>query len=538
MELSRASSSFKVHDSIEDPEYTRSLLHETSNLGYCLNKESESSPQNILSGNVFEHTAKDSLVGVASDGSLSVADPQLPAVGQSVHSNGHLVISPQKLQHAAGISNRCRMSEENGNEAILKLQHNDPNVGNTLLRQPSVEKDKLNSGSTSLNGIHVEVPSVDQFERHADREFHSAQRSTDLSWNMNGGVIPSPNPTAPRSTWHRNRSSSLSFGHLSHGWSDGKVETGHSSFGNGPKKPRTQVSYSFPSGGFDCSTKNRGHNQKGVHHTRIRRPNEKRFSEVSRGPQKNFESLSCVANLLITLGDKGWRECGAQIVLELFDHHEWKLAVKVSGMTKYSYKAHQFLQPGSTNRYTHAMMWKGGKDWTLEFPDRSQWALFKEMHEECFNRNLRAASVKNIPIPGVRLIEDTDDVGTDISFVRSSRYFRQVETDVEMALNPLRVLYDMDSDDEQWLMINCNSSQADKDLYEISEEMFEKVMDLFEKASYSQRRDQFTPDEIEELMAGVGSVEAMKTIHGYWQEKRQQKGMPLIRYLQVSVNFI
>ncbi|GAB2248659.1 hypothetical protein Droror1_Dr00008541, partial [Drosera rotundifolia] len=38
--------------------------------------------------------------------------------------------------------------------------------------------------------------------------------------------------------------------------------------------------------------------------------------------------------------------------------------------------------PGSVNRFTHAMMWKGGKKWALEFPDRSQWALFKEMHEE------------------------------------------------------------------------------------------------------------------------------------------------------------
>ncbi|GAB2215854.1 hypothetical protein Droror1_Dr00020259 [Drosera rotundifolia] len=49
---------------------------------------------------------------------------------------------------------------------------------------------------------------------------------------------------------------------------------------------------------------------------------------------------------------------------------------------------------GSVNHFTHAMMLKGGKEWALEFPDRSQWALFKEMHEECYKSNIRAALVK------------------------------------------------------------------------------------------------------------------------------------------------
>ncbi|KAL5850386.1 hypothetical protein ACOSQ4_008399 [Xanthoceras sorbifolium] len=543
MEHSGAHIGFQGHDSTEHLESPSSLtVGDCSNLEYGLNKVSESTPKNIMSGSFLGNTVKDTLMDAASDGCLSVANSELSAVGLSVRSNGHWVKSPQKIENAdvnvAGTSSRSQDPEEIRSEAIQKWEGQDPKLEHALSPRPSVDKNKMDSGSRSpLNGIRVEIPTYDQFEKHADREFHSAQRSTDLSWNMNGGVIPSPNPTAPRSTWHRNRSSSLSLSHLSHGWLDGKPDIGHSNFGTGPKKPRTQVSYSLPFGGFDYSSKNRGHNQKGVHQnhqTRIRRPNEKRFSDVSRGSQKNLELLSCDANVLITLGDKGWRECGAQIVLELFGHHEWKLAVKVSGMTKYSYKAHQFMQPGSTNRYTHAMMWKGGKDWILEFPDRSQWALFKEMHEECYNRNVRAASVKNIPIPGVRLIEETDDNGAEVAFVRcSSRYFRQVETDVEMALNPLRIIYDMDSDDEQWILKNRNSSEADNEGFvEISEEMFEKAMDMFEKAAYSQQQDQFTSDEIEELMAGVGSFEAIKTIHEHWRQKRQEKGVPLIRHLQ------
>jgi hypothetical protein len=178
-------------------------------------------------------------------------------------------------------------------------------------------------------------------------------------------------------------------------------------------------------------------------------------------------------------------------------------------------------------------MWKGGKDWTLEFPDRSQWALFKEMHEECYNRNIRAASVKNIPIPGVRLIEENDDNGIEVPFFRGCKYFRQLESDVEMALDPSRVLYDMDSDDEQWMLKNQSSSEVNSSSWQISEEMFEKAMDMFEKAAYSQQLDQFTFKEIVEFMTGIEPTEAIKTIHEYWQHKRQRNRMPLIRHLQV-----
>jgi hypothetical protein len=380
---------------------------------------------------------------------------------------------------------------------------------------------------TLLKGITVEIPSVN-LNQHVNKELHSVKRSSDLSWNMNGGIIPSPNPTARRSTWYRNRSSSASFG-----WSDGRTDFLQNNFGNGPKKPRTHVSYTLPLGGFDYSPRNRGQQQKGFSHKRIRTATEKRTSDISRGSERNLELLSCDANVLITNGDKGWRECGVQVVLELFDHNEWRLGIKLSGTTKYSYKAHQFLQTGSTNRFTHAMMWKGGKEWTLEFPDRSQWVLFKEMHEECYNRNMRAASVKNIPIPGVCLIEENDDNGIEAPFFRGFKYFRQLETDVELALNPSRVLYDMDSDDEKWMLKNRSSPEVNSSSRQISEEMFEKAMDMFEKAAYSQQRDQFTSDEIMKLMAGIGPTGAIKIIHEYWQHKRQRKRMPLIRHLQV-----
>lgn len=532
MEHSLAHISLREHDSEEHLENSWSMTaDDSSSMEEYSNKGSEMS---------LEENTKALSGEVASDGCFSSGRPEL-SNGLSVCCGRDQIKAFQPCHNgdaiAAGTSADSPVHKKIRTDATVQLQgwkgHHSESDQSALLSRSLDDRDKSEKGSESfVNGLSVEIPPFNQFEKTVDGELHGAQQATDLSWNTNGAIFSSPNPTAPRSTWHRNKHNS-SFGHLSHGWSDGKADPVYNGFGNGPKKPRTQVSYLLPFGGFDCSPKQKSI-QKGLPSKRLRKASEKRSSDVSRGSQRNLELLSCDVNILITATDRGWRECGAQVVLELFDDHEWKLAVKLSGVTKYSYKAHQFLQPGSTNRFTHAMMWKGGKDWTLEFMDRSQWALFKEMHEECYNRNIQAASVKSIPIPGVRLIEEGDDNGTELAFVRSSaKYFRQVETDIEMALNPSRVLYDMDSDDEQWIMMARSSSELDSgSLGKISEEMFEKTMDMFERAAYAHQRDQLTLEEIEELTVGVGPMDVIKVIYEHWRLKRQKNGMPLIRHLQ------
>ncbi|KAE8668682.1 Enhancer of polycomb-like transcription factor protein, putative isoform 3 [Hibiscus syriacus] len=492
MERSLACISFRDRDSFKQPGSSGNLLlDDRSSRKNCMNNNSRSS---------VEKNLKASLKDVATGAELTTLD---------LSACGNPLVHFRKQQ--------CDNSEQ------LVLPSKSP-----------IDGDKKNASCSSvLNGITVEIPPFDQYGKYGDSELPNTQQPTDLTWSMIGGIIPSPNPTAPRSTWYRNRSSS-SIGYHAHGWSDGNADFFNSNFGNGPKKPRTQVSYSIPVGSLDYSSKNKGQQQRALPHNRIRRANEKRSSDVSTGSQRNLKLLSCDANVLITIGDRGWRVCGVQVVLELFDHNEWKLAVKESGSTRYSYKANQFWQPGSTNRFTHAMMWKGGKDWILEFTDRSQWALFKEMHEECYNRNVRAAAVKNIPIPGVRLIEEYDENAMEVTFVRcSSKYLRQVENDAEMALDPSRVLYDVDSDDEQWISGIRKSSESDIDSsLEFSDEMFEKFMDMFEKAAYTEQCTQFTSEEIQELMAGVGSLKVVTAIYGHWQQKRQRVGMSLIRHLQ------
>ncbi|KAJ4846207.1 hypothetical protein Tsubulata_034734 [Turnera subulata] len=518
---------FRDHNLGEQPESSGSLLAtDCSNVEDCSSKG-------------LENAVRASSVGNYCDGTLSFAKPVAQAVDVSGCSLRDATTSPKERYGDADLRNSASSKDlekvaSNATDMLQKQKASPSEPGQChLLPRSPINTEKCSNGSqTPLNGITVEIPS--SIEKHSGKESHGVQPSTDLSWNMNGGIIPSPNPTARRSTWNRSRNSSASFGYLVHRWSDDKADFLQNNFGNQPKKPRTQVSYASPFGRVDYSSRNKSNQQRILPDRRIRSVNEKRYSDITTASERSTEVMSCDANVLITQSDRGWRECGVQVVLELFEHNEWKLAVKISGIMKYSYKAHQFLQPGSTNRYTHAMMWKGGKDWTLEFPDRSQWAVFKVMHEECYNRNIRAALVKNIPIPGVHLIEEIDDHGIELPFVRgSSKYFRQVETDVEMALNPSRVLYDMDSDDEEWLSKNHSASEVENvRLWEISEEMFERTMDMFEKASYTQQRVQFTPDEVEELMAGFGPMEAIKSIHEYWEQKRQKKGMPLIRHLQ------
>ncbi|XP_057849423.2 uncharacterized protein LOC131060263 [Cryptomeria japonica] len=284
----------------------------------------------------------------------------------------------------------------------------------------------------------------------------------------------------------------------------------------------------------DIPFKYRGHMRRGRPSRQNREEKLKKSADNS-SDLRYLDSVSCSANILVVGVDRGWRESGAQVILEASGHNEWTLSIKLHGFTKYTHKAQQVVQSGSTNRYTHAMLWKGGKDWSLEFPDRKQWALFKEMHEECYNRNLRAASVRHIPIPGVREIEDYDCSSDSFHFVRpSSRYIRQMESEVEMALATSRVMYDMDSEDEEWLGHLNNSRIGDGGCQpgHVSEETFERIMDLLEKAAFTQQRELLNSDEVADFCWDIATVEVVKAIHAHWQEKRWRKGMALVRHFQ------
>ncbi|XP_060208179.1 uncharacterized protein LOC132635699 [Lycium barbarum] len=516
---------------------------------------------------ITENSAETSFTGPSSDGGSSFAEQQLGSLAREQQLGRSSQICQLDVSSSSSIA---RHSELDTSDVIVvsnKIESDDQ-LSDQFVESPGRKNSNNLSHSLSnaqchsgLVGMSVVIPSFDQLEGLSDGKGIILGDASHLTLNTGDDMIrspnctvtsnvvrspnitgtrdrmdQSPNPSCPRGLLYRNRNSSSSspFGEISPVWVDGKANFARGGFGNGPKKPRTQVQYTVPYGGYDYGSMQKYHSPRALPYKRIRRASEKKNADSCSGSQRNIELLACDANVLVTLGGvKGWREFGARIVLEIAGHNEWRIAVKFSGVTKYSYKVHNVLQPGSTNRFTHAMMWKGGKDWVLEFPDRSQWMLFKELHEECYNRNIRAASVKNIPIPGVRLIEEIEDYASEVSFIRSSpKYYRQAESDVEMAMDPSRILYDMDSEDEQWLSRKSFSCSSESKHEEISDELFEKVMDMFEKVAYARQRDHFTPDEVEVLMVGVGPMEVIKSIHEHWQNKRQKNDMSLIRHLQ------
>ncbi|CAA6671721.1 unnamed protein product [Spirodela intermedia] len=377
------------------------------------------------------------------------------------------------------------------------------NPCNPLLEGSSSPEESEGGCGSFLSTLDIQTQAGELEGDIADRRLLTAKRSaSDLPWSMD---ICSPDLTSPRTIWHWNRQNSVStsVGHHSQFWPEDWDD-----LINGYEKPQTQISYASA---FWRQP-----------YKRQRTNNAKDAVVGSESLMKNFDSLTCNANILVTTGDRGWREFGAQVALESDDHKDWRILVKVSGAKRYSYKAHQPLQPGATNRFTHAMMWKGGKDWTLEFTDRKEWSIFKELHQECCNLNIRAASVRHIPIPGVSFI-DCDDLANEVPFVRNSKYFRQIGTEVDMALDPSRVLYDLDSEDEECISKLRNSVMA---------EQVEKAMDTLEKEAFSQHRSDFTETEIKSLMAEIGPVEVMKAVYEHWWQKRQKKGIPLIRQFQ------
>ncbi|XP_021312363.1 uncharacterized protein LOC8078775 isoform X3 [Sorghum bicolor] len=386
--------------------------------------------------------------------------------------------------------------------------------------------------------LSINVPLENAIDAPNDKPFDKDEKEkqhiSNLVQELNEHPIGRVTPTAPRTTYHKNRFTSISraFGDGSKLLPEDHVLTG---FAGGSKKPRSQVSYSVSPRSEELGIKNKGHFRKIQSHVSAKTNDAKKLPDSSRSGHSSPESLTCVANVLVTVGDRGWREYDTQITMDSDGQSERRICVKLAEGTKYAHKVCQVLQPGATNRYTHAMMWKGGAEWCLEFPDRSQWLVFKQMHDECYSHNIRAASVKNIPIPGVRLVEIHDD-NDGVSFVQSEDYLVHIGTDVEIALDQSRVLYDMDSDDEEWIsswrkfLVRDNTSTL-----ELAEDLFERVMDKLEKFAYSHDCNELSIDQMKELDIDDVPLDIIEVIHAYWQDKRQKKGMPLIRHFQSAM---
>lgn len=250
--------------------------------------------------------------------------------------------------------------------------------------------------------------------------------------------------------------------------------------------------------------------------------------------RQDIDNACCNANILVNDTEKCWREEGAHVRLEMSGSQEWFIAVKRDNMTRFLHKP-QDLKPYTINRYNHAYIWSGDDGWKLEFCDRWDWHVFKELHAECRERQTQDVPAKVIPVPGVREVPCYEE---DIvpSFVRPDVYIHMMGDEVGRALASETSYYDMDSGDEEWLRhLNSTLSDAHDDaLSHISEENFERIIFTFEKDAYSSPDDAFDKERVLGLCQELGASQMVAAIHDYWLKKKKQKRGPLVRVFQVT----
>ncbi|XP_042373135.1 uncharacterized protein LOC121967150 [Zingiber officinale] len=248
--------------------------------------------------------------------------------------------------------------------------------------------------------------------------------------------------------------------------------------------------------------------------------------------KQNIDSVHCRANVLVTDVDRCWREEGFEVMLELLGSQEWAIAVKFQGEAMYLHKSLD-IRPCVVNRFTHAYMWAGDYRWKLEFLDRWDWLVFKELQMECCERNLQESSSRMIPVPVFEEVSGYEE-GSDANFSRPDVYIKIEDDEVQRAISSKVARYDMDSGDEQWLTKHNSSIQhanvgPDND---ISVDEFEKIIYAMEKDSYRNVDDVFDKEKALNHYQHFGKRERLLSIYDYWTRKRSKNHSALVREFQ------
>ncbi|CAO2206354.1 unnamed protein product [Urochloa humidicola] len=246
--------------------------------------------------------------------------------------------------------------------------------------------------------------------------------------------------------------------------------------------------------------------------------------------RQNIDSVHSKANLLIIQADRCWREEGAEVMLELSDTNKWCIVVKIQGVTKYS-----FIPSDSRshviNRHTQAYIWAVEDAWKLEFTDKWDWLLFKELHVVGRQRNSQG---KTIPIPGVHEVSDGMEGFLADPFSRPvPDYIRVVDDEVVRALSRDSI-YDMDSEDEQWLiqLNHADSNQNSSQRNHISYEDFEMIISIFEKDAYNNPQGTNDLGVLLSRYPALGKDNNVHDVYEYWTNKRSKRAAPLLRIFQ------
>ncbi|KZV37359.1 hypothetical protein F511_01227 [Dorcoceras hygrometricum] len=248
---------------------------------------------------------------------------------------------------------------------------------------------------------------------------------------------------------------------------------------------------------------------------------------------QNAGASFCSANLLVIETDKCYREEGAIITLELSASKQWVLFVTKDGMKRYSLTAQSVMRPSCSNRFTHATLWPGDGGWKLEFPNKRDWLIFKELYKECSERNVQEPTASVIPVPGVQVVSSPDQ-NSYIPYVRPDSYITVKDDELARAMMKMTANYDMDSDDENWLNEFHDTLSAEGEIHElITPEQFELVVDALEKGFHCNGDDHSDEKAAYDFCMHLERKEFIEAIHKYWIKKRRQKRSALVRIFQL-----
>ncbi|XP_010552930.1 PREDICTED: uncharacterized protein LOC104823188 isoform X2 [Tarenaya hassleriana] len=250
------------------------------------------------------------------------------------------------------------------------------------------------------------------------------------------------------------------------------------------------------------------------------------------------DSLCCSANILVTDSDRCMREGGFDVLLEFSSSsREWYIVFKKDGSIRYSHKAQKMMRPCSCNRFTHSITWTGDDNLKLEFCDRQDWLAFKDMYKDCYERNVLEPNIKVIPIPGVREVmgfEEDINSHHHCFFSRPVSYIAMKEDEVSRALARSSAVYDMDSEDEEWLKrYNREMPGGVETSHQLQLDSFETMIDGFEKACFLSPDDDLSDEKATiTSLCYLGKQEVLEAVYGYWTRKRKQRKAPLIGVFQ------
>ncbi|KAF5780023.1 putative enhancer of polycomb protein [Helianthus annuus] len=253
----------------------------------------------------------------------------------------------------------------------------------------------------------------------------------------------------------------------------------------------------------------------------IRRVSVKDVKELT----QDIDSASCNASILVIESDRCHRETGAVITMETSGPNHWFLVVKRNGVERFRVETRNVMRPCFCNRVTHAIIWAGGDEsWRLEFPIRQDWLIFKELYKECSERTVRVqdCSASIIPVPQVNEVLGYADEKY-VPFKMPDLYIRSRGDEVSRILEKSDPVYEMDSDDDEWLN-KYNDGRSSR----VDEDAFEKIIDAFERGMYCSPDDYSDVTKAVDRCLMLASKDVLEAVYGYWMARRKAKRSALV----------